>query len=188
MANALTLISETVLSSPASSVSPLHELHSLPHRHYIIDTLVTDEGCWILQDRRTAKNYTVFVIEGKRQVAHRYMWEYTYGDIPEGLVVDHTCHNESVRRGECAGGDTCRHRPCFNPEHMRLTTPVDNYMQGAAGYWSKKACPKGHERNMENTMYVKSSRNANILPSCRLCHNERSLRSYFRSMGKGRDA
>lgn len=159
--------------------TPLHELNKLPHRHYIVDALVTEEGCWILPDRRTARNYTMFVIDGKRQFAHRYMWEYANGPIPDGMVVDHVCHNDAVLRGDCDGKDTCRHRPCFNPDHMRLATNVENYMAGVGGYWGRKECPKGHPRTEENTMYTTRKNNSYKYPTCRQCHNERSLRGYF---------
>src|SRR5690606_16828984 len=43
---------------------------------------------------------------------HRYVWESVNGPIPEGLVVDHICHN----------------RACVNAEHLRLATRAQNNM------------------------------------------------------------
>jgi hypothetical protein len=42
--------------------------------------------------------------------AHRVIWELTFGPIPDGRVVLHTCDNP----------------PCCNPAHLRLGTQLDN--------------------------------------------------------------
>lgn len=43
---------------------------------------------------------------GKPMLAHRFAWELENGPIPEGLYLDHTCHNP----------------PCCNVAHLRLAT------------------------------------------------------------------
>lgn len=52
---------------------------------------------------RTKHNYTEFYV-------HRYAWEREHGEIPEGMHIDHKCHNKL----------------CFNEEHLRLATPQQN--------------------------------------------------------------
>jgi hypothetical protein len=42
---------------------------------------------------------------------HRLMWEIHHGDIPEGLLVRHFCHN----------------RLCINIDHLGIGTHKDNY-------------------------------------------------------------
>lgn len=47
---------------------------------------------------------------GGSTLAHRYAWERVHGSVPEGLFVDHICHN----------------RACVNVEHLRLATRSQN--------------------------------------------------------------
>ena len=52
------------------------------------------DGCWVWT-AATAQGYGVFGLTGGAQVnAHRWAYEQEYGPIPEGLQVDHTCHNQ----------------------------------------------------------------------------------------------
>ena len=43
-------------------------------------------------------------------LAHRLSWVMKNGEIPEGMLVDHKCHNTL----------------CVNPAHLRLVTPKQN--------------------------------------------------------------
>lgn len=49
-------------------------------------------------------------LRGQMVGAHRYAWEREHGSIPDGMQVDHICHN----------------RACVNVEHLRLATPQQN--------------------------------------------------------------
>lgn len=73
--------------------------------------------------------------EGKRIVTlcHRVEWIACWGEIPEGMTVDHICRN----------------RRCVNPWHLRLLTNVDNATNN--GNRHKTHCIRGHEFTVENT-------------------------------------
>lgn len=57
---------------------------------------------------------------------HRVAYEKWHGSIPDNLQVDHVCHTEALRRGDCAGGKSCYHRRCINPGHLELKTIQEN--------------------------------------------------------------
>ena len=88
----------------------------------------TDEGCWTWRGAVNSKGYgtTTKVKTGPgrapRAYAHRMAWEVFNGPIPDGLYVDHVCHN----------------RRCINPEHLRLATPAQNLENRAGAQYNSK--------------------------------------------------
>lgn len=76
--------------------------------------LESSEGCWVVQGRKfkhTDDNtYAVVTRNGKNQRLHRYVYKLYKGEIPNGMVVRHLCHNKS----------------CINPEHLEIGTQKDN--------------------------------------------------------------
>lgn len=99
-------------------------------------------------------------------MAHRAMWIESVGPIPEGMVLDHDCHNADV---ECRGGSECLHRRCVNPAHLTVTTAPDNGTRTA--HSRKTHCPHGHPYSDENT-YVSSGRRY-----CRTCQRAHAARN-----------
>lgn len=88
------------------------------------------DGYLRLLDRRGYK-------EGRPRMTmyHRFVWETSNGDIPEGFEVDHTCRN----------------RACQNVEHMQLLTVsehkgktnkerCDDKRAKAFTYWQATGC------------------------------------------------
>lgn len=66
-------------------------------------------------------------------LAHRLVWTFAFGEIPDDLTVDHRCH----------------HRSCCNPFHLRLKTNVDNARDN--GMATRTHCPLLHAYDEGNT-------------------------------------
>lgn len=70
-----------------------------------------EDECWEFRGQKMAFGYGRFFLHGKvRTPAHRVAYTLTKGEIPEGLVVRHTCDNPA----------------CCNPGHLILGTRNDN--------------------------------------------------------------
>lgn len=101
-------------------------------------TEVTESGChlWTGSIHRTGYGrITVKDAETGRwrpELAHRVAYEEYVGPIPDGLVLDHTCHDPA----SCRGGWSCLHRRCINPAHLEPVTPHENLMRGRWGQGS----------------------------------------------------
>lgn len=100
---------------------------------------------------------------------HRIMYEHVKGPIPDGLDLDHTCHNPSVCRPETPRD--CPHRRCCNPDHLQPVSRQENLLRGG-GMAAKRAqmtvCHKGHPFTDKNTHVDKLGRR-----NCRICRRER---------------
>lgn len=71
------------------------------------------DGCWLWTDKIDWTGYGKIRIGGRAgrpHQAHRVSYELNVGDIPDGLHIDHVCHNKA----------------CVNPDHLRLTTNKQN--------------------------------------------------------------
>jgi hypothetical protein len=86
----------------------------------------------------------------KHVKAHRWLYKRWIGPIPEGLQLDHLCHNADPA---CNEGDKCPHRACVNPLHLKPKTHRDNNLAGrspSALCAQKTHCKHGHEFTPEN--------------------------------------
>lgn len=127
-------------------------------------TMVTDQ-CWLWLGSRSTKGYGQVYREGAHLQVHRIAFESEYGDIPEGLVIDHLCHDPEV----CVGG-TCVHRICVNPAHLAAVTNEANLRRQTPA--AKTHCLYGHELTGENT-----GRGAKGTRFCKTCR-AKAFREY----------
>src|SRR3990172_8553940 len=80
------------------------------------------DACWPWLAYVLPRGYGQYA-DGRRLVlAHRFSYAQHIGPIPDGLELNHTCHNIARALGECVGGDSCMHRRCFNPAHLEPVT------------------------------------------------------------------
>lgn len=100
---------------------------------------------------------------------HRLMYEHHRGPIPEGLVLDHLCHNPETCRPERE--EDCRHRRCCNPDHLQAVTMRENILRGSAPSANAvrvRRCPQGHPYDHRNTYLYRGAR------YCKACMYERN--------------
>ncbi len=111
-------------------------------------------GCWLWTSKLNNVGYGTMKIFGGYALAHRLSYELFVGSIPEGLVIDHLCHN----------------RACVNYEHLEPVTSRENILRGkglAAQNAVKTHCPKGHPLSGDNVRYCAGRRR-----QCRTCSIE----------------
>ena len=127
-----------------------------------------DSECWIWRGSTDAYGYgRTRTDDGRRVFVHRYAYEQAAGNLPDGLDVDHTCHNDS----NCQGG-RCLHRLCVNPQHLEAVPPLVNRLRSHLHNAHKTHCPVGHEYTATNT-YIKPKLNGRAGRSCRACARRR---------------
>lgn len=134
--------------------------------------------CWIWQGVKTPDNYGYMrqanMVNGKEEsyiniFVHRLAYYINYGEITDGLVVDHTCHNPKL----CNGGKECKHRSCVNPTHLKLTTMLENRTRSVMSSAIKGKCRNNlHEWNEANVQVLGSGKK--VCYPCKKAQNERS--------------
>ena len=116
-----------------------------PEESFAARTRWTDGGCLEWTASRDRIGYARIYVHGTHIFVHRYAWEKVNGPIPDGMVLDHLCHN----------------RACANVEHLRMVTQSANMQNiqtarkgsrsgirgvswnSQAGKWTAKVCVDG---------------------------------------------
>jgi hypothetical protein len=108
----------------------------------------SDHGCWLYTGKSLVAGGYGFIgtggAGGSQILVHRAAYELFVGPIPEGMVIDHECHNVAVRNGECEGGVECQHRKCCNPWHLSAKSQAHNLNGGLHDYTTGETCRNGH--------------------------------------------
>lgn len=66
--------------------------------------------CLVWMGGASKKGYGAINVNGKQVGVHRYAYELAHGPIPEGMFIDHRCHNKT----------------CVEPKHLRAITTQQN--------------------------------------------------------------
>jgi hypothetical protein len=84
--------------------------------------------CW-LWTAQTHSGYGYFNVGHEHKVrAHRWSYERFVGPIPDGLTLDHLCHN----------------RACVRPDHLEPVTVQENLRRSMDRRRSATHCKRGH--------------------------------------------
>lgn len=108
---------------------------------FLSKTEAGDNGClnWTAA-RKPNGGYGTFTIGKKNVRAHRWHYEYVFGKIPAGKVIDHLCRNTK----------------CVRLSHLEVVTERENTLRGigpAAQNAAKTHCKNGHEFTPQNTRF-----------------------------------
>lgn len=133
---------------------------------------VQEDGCWLWLGRTNPQGYVMTWFRGKTVKAHRAVYIAMKGNVPDGMTLDHLCHNADL---SCTGGPTCRHRRCVNPAHLEPVPLVTNLRRSKIANAGKTHCLRGHPFDTSNTLIVKT-RWGGLGRVCRACGRENMAR------------
>jgi hypothetical protein len=104
-----------------------------------------EEECWLWSGAKDWDGYGIFQLNRRGRRAHRLSYELYVGDIPEGLMIRHTCDNPS----------------CVNPKHLIPGTNQQNCDDAVTRGRSNKGTRNG--RALINENYVRTIRSLRLL-------------------------
>jgi hypothetical protein len=92
------------------------------------------ESCYLCLRPRDKNGYTNIKINYRQVKTHRLVYFLVHGNIPEGMVVRHSCNNPQ----------------CINPKHLILGTHADNVRDRVLSDRSAKGTQNGRAKLTES--------------------------------------
>lgn len=141
----------------------------LPQRFW--DKVQKTETCWYWIGAITAGGYPKYRTYQHVDTAYRVLYVDVYGEVPDGLHLDHLCHTRDLT---CRAGVKCLHRRCVNPDHLEPVDSAENLRRAHRD--QPDFCKNGHERTPENTV-VRARSNGLMARDCRICSRAANART-----------
>lgn len=143
---------------------------------------VSPSGCWIWTGGTSSGYGRVAFLcsdDGIKRwgSTHRIIYTAERGPIPDGMDLDHQCHDPVHCQPERAAD--CPHRRCCNPDHLLPMTRQANLLRGGTIPARRSAithCPAGHAYTPENTLTDRLGRR-----TCKECTYERNRAYHSRN-------
>ena len=136
-----------------------------PVFEWIFRNLRVGSGCWEWAGAKSKLGYGKVNLPSGSVFAHRVLYEFVNGPIPDGLEIDHLCHN----------------RACVRPDHLEAVTHAENIRRSAV-YKQWTHCAKGHRLAGENLSPTSNGFR------CRTCKRESANRRTRELVRSGRCA
>jgi hypothetical protein len=116
-------------------------------------------GCWQWMGAKNSHGYGAIKVEGRKdEGSHRVAYKLYRGDIPDGLGLDHICHN----------------RACVRPDHLEAVTTLVNTLRGVGP--SAQNARKQHCQKCGNSFSVVSFQSRpKPYRICKSCYNSRAV-------------
>lgn len=141
---------------------PVFDPFAKPRQQLATKVQKLDNGCWQWVGRLDSKGYGALSWMGRGDKAHRVAYRLLVGEIPDGMTIDHLCHNAD---NSCLRDLACLHRRCVNPEHLEPVSLAENIKRRPPIGPARAAhCKRGHPFNEVNTYIRKDGRRL-----CRAC-------------------
>lgn len=94
-------------------------------------------SCLVWTASKYYNGYGQMKVNGKPGRAHRYAWERANGPIPEGMVIDHVCHNPA----------------CCEVTHLRLASRKQNMEHRKGATAKSKSGIRGVSWSKDNSAW-----------------------------------
>jgi HNH endonuclease len=125
---------------------------TLPERLESKFTADSNSRCWLWQACCDRSGYGIIKADGKARKAHAVIYELCVGPVPEGMELDHLCHNPQ----------------CVNPDHLDPAPKRINILRGmgvGAKNCRKTHCSKGHPLSGDN-LRIRSDGYSRVCMEC----------------------